>query len=41
MDGHDRVLKSLAESMRCVINTYNGQGITAYMRTASLEKKFI
>jgi hypothetical protein len=40
MEGHDRVLKSLSETLKCVINTYNGQGITAYMRTVALEKKF-
>ena len=36
VDGHDKVLKSLATDL----NTYNGNGITTYIRTISLSKKF-
>ena len=40
IDGHERVLKSLATDLKCIVNTYNGNGITTYIRTISLGKKF-
>ena len=40
VDGHDRVLKSLATELKCIVNTYNGNGITTYMRTVAMGKKF-
>ena len=40
VDGHDRILKSLAEDLKCIVNTYNGNGITTFIRTISLGKKF-
>lgn len=40
MDGQDRVLESFAEYMNCVVNTYNGNGISAYIRTDDLCLKF-
>jgi hypothetical protein len=40
IDGHDRVLKSLAEDLKCIVNTYNGNGITTFIRKISLGKKF-
>lgn len=39
-DGHDAVLLSLSKNLRCIINTYNGNGITAYMRTVVISNKF-
>jgi hypothetical protein len=38
-NGHDRVLKSLADDFKCIVNTYNGNGITTFIRTNSLGKK--
>jgi hypothetical protein len=32
-DGHDRILFELADTMDCVVSTYNGQGIKTYMRS--------
>lgn len=40
VDGHERVLNSLASYLKCVINTYNGNGISAYMKNANSSKKF-
>lgn len=40
VDGHDKVLDSLASVLKCTVNTYNGNGITAFMRTLTLAKKF-
>ena len=40
VDGHDILLKSLSNDLDCVVNTYNGKGITTYMRTKELNKKF-
>lgn len=40
IDGHDRVLKSLGTELKCVVNTYNGNGITTFIRTVALGKKF-
>ena len=40
VDGHDRVLKSLATDLKCIVNTYNGNGISTYIRTIALGKKF-
>lgn len=40
VEGHDKILNDLAETMKCVVNTYNGNGITVYMRTKRLVKKF-
>ena len=39
-DGQDVVLENLSKYAKCVVNTYNGNGITAYMRTNGLCKKF-
>lgn len=40
VDGHDKVLESLSSILKCVVNTYNGNGITAFIRTVALCKKF-
>jgi hypothetical protein len=40
VDGHDMVLEGLAERFKCVINTYNGNGIKAFMRSVSVSKRF-
>lgn len=40
VDGHENVMMALAGYLRCVINTYNGNGITTFMRTVSLSKRF-
>ena len=40
VDGHDRVLKTLADDLNCIVNTYNGNGITTFIRTTVLGKKF-
>jgi hypothetical protein len=40
VDGHERVMKSLATGLKCIVNTYNGNGITTFMRTKALCKKF-
>jgi len=40
VDGHDKVLDSLASVLKCTVSTYNGHGITAFMRTLTLAKKF-
>jgi len=39
-DGQDIVLNSLASYLKCVVNTYNGNGITAFMRTITKSNKF-
>lgn len=39
-DGQDIVLNSLASYLKCVVNTYNGHGITAFMRTVTKSNKF-
>jgi hypothetical protein len=39
-EGQDIVLNSLASHLKCVINTYNGHGITAFMRTIAKSNKF-
>jgi hypothetical protein len=39
-DGQDRVLESFADYMNCIVNTYNGNGISAYIRTDDLCLKF-
>jgi hypothetical protein len=39
-DGHDRILLELADTMDCVVNTYNGQGIKTYMRSDRKIHKF-
>ena len=40
IDGHERVLKSLSEQLKCVINTYNGAGITCFLKNKTLARKF-
>lgn len=40
IDGHENVMMALSGYLRCVINTYNGNGITAFMRTVTLSKRF-
>ena len=40
VNGHERVLKSLANELKCIVNTYNGNGVSTYIRTVSLAKKF-
>lgn len=40
VDGHDVLLKSMSKTLDCVVNTYNGNGITTYMRTKKLDEKF-
>lgn len=40
IDGHERVLESLASNFNCVVNTYNGNGIKAYLRTVRSSKAF-
>ncbi len=40
VDGHDRVLKSLADDLKCIVNTYNGNGITTFIRNTVLGNKF-
>jgi len=35
-DGHTVVFKSLSKKLNCIVNTYNGQGISTYMRTKEL-----
>lgn len=43
VDGHDAVLKSLAslaKDVKCIVNTYNGNGITTYIRTPTLGQRF-
>jgi hypothetical protein len=40
IDGHDVVLKSLADDVKCIVNTYNGNGITTYIRTRELRNNF-
>jgi hypothetical protein len=39
VDGHERVLKTLATDLKCIVNTYNGNGITTFIRTVTLRKK--
>jgi hypothetical protein len=39
-DGHEKVLYSLTRYLKCIINTYNGNGITTYMRTKKLSENF-
>ena len=40
LDGHERVLKSLANELKCIVNTYNSNGISTYIRSVSLANKF-
>ena len=40
VEGHDRVLKTLADDLNCIVNTYNGNGITTFIRTTVLANKF-
>lgn len=40
IDGHEKVLDCLSSYLKCIINTYNGNGITAWMRTIAQSKKF-
>jgi hypothetical protein len=40
VDGHEKVLDSLSSNLKCAVNTYNGNGITAYMRNLTTSKKF-
>lgn len=40
VDGHEKVLESLASNFNCVVNTYNGNGIKAYLRTVRSSKSF-
>jgi hypothetical protein len=40
VDGHDKVLTSLSSYLKCIVNTYNGNGITAYLRTVQMSKRF-
>ena len=39
VDGHERVLKTLATSLKCIVNTYNGNGITTYINSISISEK--
>jgi hypothetical protein len=40
VDGQDVILKSLASELKCIVNTYNSNGITTFIRTLALGKKF-
>jgi len=40
VDGHEEVLRGISSYLKCVVNTYNGNGITAIMRTLTMSKKF-
>jgi hypothetical protein len=40
IDGHEELLHDISSYLKCTINTYNGNGITATMRTFSLSKNF-
>jgi hypothetical protein len=39
-DGQNTILESLSKSLKCILNTYNGNGIMTYMRTNKLSKSF-
>ena len=42
IDGHDVLLRNLSERLNCVVNTYNGDGISTYIKKnlrAKFEKK--
>lgn len=39
-DGHNKVLLGLSSYLKCTVNTYNGNGITAHMRTVNVSKRF-
>jgi len=39
VDGHEVLLKNLSEQLNCVVNTYNGDGITTYIKR-NLREKF-
>lgn len=40
VNGHDKLLYNLATFLNCVVNTYNGNGITAFMRDFATSEKF-
>jgi DNA-binding MarR family transcriptional regulator len=44
VDGHEALLKNLSKQLECVVNTYNGDGISTYIKTnlrVKFEKKLI
>ncbi len=39
-DGHQKVLKSVCSVLNCIVNTYNGNGITAHLKTVRMSNQF-
>jgi hypothetical protein len=40
LDDHNLIMEKLSKNVKCIVNTYNGNGICTYMRTKQMCKKF-